>query len=162
MTPPNDRRPPRPFEPWAIMLADDLRPDPDHPRHEGPGSLSEAVALLVSPRLLGPQPPDGLPGLYAHGGDPSAEALGLALYSAAFGPELSDPDPAFRVYAAVDHEQGTEPALEAAGVVVGTAKGQKDVLVFSEPGLPLPEISCSNLADLRRLHTRVLSAALRV
>jgi hypothetical protein len=39
---------------------------------------------------------------------------------------------------------------------------RKDRLIFSEPGLPLPEISCSDLADLKRLHARVLSAALRV
>ena len=150
----------RSFEAWALAAADDLRPDPGQPRHQGPGSLSEAVALLLSPRLLGPSEvtPEGLPGVYAESGDASGEVLG-PLYSAAFGPELSNPDSAFRVYATIDHEEGEDPSLEVAGVRVGE---HKDRLLFSEPGLPLPEISCTNLADLRRLHARVLSAAFRV
>lgn len=123
-----------------------------------PGSLSEAIALLLSPRLLGPRPPDALPGCYAEGADPSGEMLG-ALYDAAFGPDPHSPDPAYRIFATVDHEEGRDPSLEAAGVYVGE---RKDRLVFSEPGLPLPEISCSTLADLKRLHARLLSAALRV
>lgn len=152
------RRPGRSFESWALAAARDLDHTLSAPRPEEPGSLSEAIAFLLSPRLLGPRSPYGLPGCYAEGGDPSGEALG-ALYSAAFGPDLARPDPAFRVYATVDHEEGEDPALEAAGVLVGQ---HKDRLVFSEPGLPLPEISCATLADLRRLHARVLSAALRV
>lgn len=148
----------RPFDGWARLLAADLRPDPDERLPGGPGSLSEAVAFLLSPKCLGPDETRGHPGLYARSADPSGEVLD-ALYSAAFGPDLSDPDPAFRVFAVLDHEEGQKPSLEAVGLLVG---GRKDVLLFSEPFLPLPEISCSNLADLRRLHARLLSAALRV
>ncbi len=149
----------RPFEAWALHAARDLDQTLCAPGPEEPRRLSEAIASLISPRMLGPSEanPDGLPGCYAEAGDPSGEVLGV-LYSAAFGPDLGRPDPAFRVYAVLDHDQGEAPLLEAAGILVGE---HKDRLVFSEPGLPLPEISCSTLADLKRLHARVLSAALR-
>lgn len=147
----------KPFEAWAIDAARDLDHTLSAPTAGEPGSLSEAIALLISTRMLGPVPPDGFPGCCAEGGDPSGEFLGV-LYLAAFGPDMTRPDPNFRVYATLDYEEGRDPALEAAGVLVGV---HKDSLVFSEPGLPLPQLSCSNLADLRRLHARVLSAALR-
>lgn len=153
-----DQWPTKPFESWAIDLARDLDQTLSFPRAEEPGRLSEAVASLVSPLLLGPVPPEGFPGCYAAAGDPSGEVL-TVLYSAAFGPDFDHPDPAFRVYAVLDYEEGQDPSLEAAGLLVGE---HVDRLVFSEPGLPLPEISCSTLADLKRLHARVLSAALRV
>lgn len=158
-TPPG--RPQRSFQSWALAAARDLGntapPPRDHAIPE-PGSLSEVLAVLVSPRVLGPRPPDDLPGVYIEEHDPSGEVL-EALYTAAFGPDMAHPDPAFRVYATVNHEEGEAPALEAVGVLVGE---RKDTLLFSEPGLPLPDISCSTLADLRRLHARIVSAALRV
>lgn len=154
-------RPPRPFEEWALAAARNLDGTLTAPRGGAtpePGSLSEALALLLSPRLLGSRPPDGFPGVYVDASDPSGGVLG-ALYDAAFGPDVAHPDPAFRVYAVLDHEEGMAPTLEAVGILIGR---HKDGLVFSEPGLPLPEISCSTLPDLRRLHARVLSAANRV
>lgn len=134
------------------------RPGPTPP--PGPGLVVRSGGPPALPCLLGPSEatPDGLPGVYAESGDASGEVLG-PLYDAAFGPEAGNPDPGYRIFATVDHEEGRNPSLEAAGVYVGE---HKDRLLFSEPSLPLPEISCSNLADLRRLHARVLSAALRV
>ncbi|MDQ3318613.1 MAG: hypothetical protein M3522_14950 [Actinomycetota bacterium] len=97
----------RPFEAWALHAARDLDQTLSAPRPEEPGRLSEAVASLISPRMLGPSEAtlDGFPGCYAEAGDPSGEVLGV-LYSAAFGPDLGRPDPAFRVYAVLDHDQG--------------------------------------------------------
>lgn len=153
--------PPRSFEEWAFAAARDLANTPPPPRAGAMpdlGSLSEVLAVLVSPRVLGPRAPDDFPGVYLEGGDPSGGALEV-LYTAAFGPDMAHPDPAFRVYVTLNHEADAAPALEAVGLLVGE---EKDTLLFSEPGLPLPEISCTTRADLQRLHARVLSAARRV
>ena len=161
MTNARPNNPPRSFEQWAFAAARDLANTQPPPRDDAvpePGSLSEVLAVLVSPRVLGPRPPDDFPGVYVEENDPSGERL-EALYAAAFGPDTAHPDPAFRIYATLNHEEGLAPALEAVGVLVG---GEKDTLVFSEPGLPLPEISCTTRADLRCLHARVLGAGRRV
>lgn len=149
------------FEDWALaaagLLGPTIGPPIGPPDAEEPGSVSEAVASLLFPGLLGPIPPSGYPGLYEGGADPSGGILEV-LYYAAFGPPVERPDPALRIFAVLDHEADADPALEVAGVLVGE---RKDRLLFSEPHLPLGEISCSNLDDLRRLHARILSAARR-
>ena len=165
------------FKEWVGSAASHLTEDLDDRHHyesDAPGGVSEAAAYLLSGAGLLPDE-DGHPTLDGHGGISKLddfEKLAMIVYSVAF-PKEQYSNPNLDLFVGIDSDfAGTEPpeerelvtVIKAVGILLVHPANDPEsrigsVLVFHEPALPLSEMSCESLGDLRNLHERVCSAA---
>ena len=167
------------FEEWVTSAASHLTEDLDDRHHyesDAPGGVSEAVAYLLSHAGLAPDE-DGHPTLEGHGGISKIddfEKLAMIVYSVAF-PKEQYSNPNLDLFASLDSDfAGTEPpeerelvtVIKAVGILLVSPTDDPtsrigSVLVLHEPALPLSEMSCETLGDLKKLYGRICSAAIR-
>lgn len=145
------------FQEWVNRVARDLSVRREDLDDDTPGSFSEAVTYLTSPRVLGPKESD-LPGVYVRAGD--EEHVVLAAYSAAFVPP-GDFTGTVEVLFSTDHPH--EGSFVDVVVVLwerSEGEGGRDTarVVASLRKAPLSSFACRNVGDLEGLYRFVKSS----
>lgn len=165
------------FQDWITNAASYLTEDLDVRHHyetNAPGGVSEAAAYLLSRVALAPDA-EGHPTLEGHGGISKIddfEKLATVLYATSFPKEQYHNENIDLFVRFESDFADTEPPeqremitlIKAVGVLFAPedpTQATESVLIFHERGLHLNELACETLEDLKRLHARIRSCAIR-